>query len=166
MPFAAMTKRDLPQTVTLFNVFRDPESGAVRYYRTILEWVRVDEVKTSLRENLKGATRLHKPVVWIDRRTTRGHQLMEGIRIAKPFKPWSEWQALPDAEKDGYWTLYQQHMLALPDNGQKVTLVPDFDPQNDNWQDFVEKYSLRQISDIEPTVDEDGSIHSWEVTLN
>lgn len=164
MPFAAMTKKELPQTITLFNPFRNIETGKISYYRTILESVRVDKSKTSLRESLKGETRLYRPIIWLDKRTTKGRQLTYETKINKAYMPWSDWKEEP--EKDLYWTLYQQHLFALPDNGQKETIAPDFVPDEDNWQDFVERYTLRPIVEIAPTIDDDGSIHHWIISLN
>ena len=162
-----ISRKWLPQTITLFNFHKDPDSGKINYYRTIIEAARVDEVKTSLGESLRGVTKHHKTVILLDRRTSKGYVISEetGRRQDKPYLPWSEWESLAADDKKCSWSLNQQQLLAVPDNGQKITVTPEFNRDVEPWQDFISRHGLRPIADIDPNIDKDGSIHSWKVTL-
>ncbi len=166
MAFEPMTKQDLPQTVTLFSPLKSPTSGKMVYYRTIIENVRVDEAAVSMAMKISGAVKSHQTVVWIDRRTTKGYSLGDaGQRVNKAYLPGNEWLAADDETRAGAWTLSVKHYFALPNNGQKKSIAPEFDPALGDWQAFVDRNNLQVIDDIRPTIDEDGSIHSWEVAL-
>ena len=164
MPFEAISRADLPQTVTIYNVFKDPDTGAVAYYRTILEAVRVGQAKTSLREAVRGVTKLSRVSILMDRRTTQGYVLNEaGRRVKKPYLPWQVWAGRPAEEKAQAWTLNVNDLMAAV-VGQKVTIVPEFEPEREH--EFKIQHGLSLIIDIHPTVDEDGSVHSWSVGLD
>lgn len=166
MPFAAMTTTDLQQTITIFNLFKNPDTGVMEYYRTILKNVRVDEVTTGLKEALRGDTRTHKIIIMADRRTTKGYSIDEhGIKFNKPYRPWPVWSELSATEKQEAWTWNQKHVLAMPNHGQKETIAPEFEVANDNWPDFMSRHGLRPIQSIESIIDDDGSVHSWEITI-
>ena len=160
-----MSRQDLPQTITLFNLFKDNNGN--HYFRAILEGVRVDENRTGKRDSNRGTTKLHRATVWADRRTTQGYRIGEGsIKIRKMYIPLQNWLRSELGMKNNQWTLNQKDMMAIPDDGQEITIVPEFDPANDDWQSFSERHDLRSISVIEPLADEDGSIHSWEISLD
>ncbi len=166
MAFEPMTKQDLPQTVTLFSPLKSPTTGKMIYHRTVIENVRVDEAATSMTVRISGPVKSHQTVVWIDRRTTKGYAFDDnGQRAKKSYLPGNEWLAAGDETRAGTWTLNVKHYFALPNNGQKKTIAPAFDPALGDWQAFVDRNNLQVIDDIRPTIDEDGSIHSWEVAL-
>ena len=164
-----ISKKWLPHTVTIFNVFTDPETGAVEYHRTLLEAVRVDTATTlppptSLRESLRGATKLHHMVILMDHRTTRGYTLNEaGRRVNKNYLPWQDWRLLPAEARGRAWTLNVGGLMAA-EFGQIKNIAPEFNQSRE--QEFRVEHSLKTIVSIDPTIDKDGTVHSWEVGLD
>ena len=161
---APISRAYLPQTVTLFNVYKDPETGTVEYHRTILEAVRVDQARVSLREALRGAAKLRRISVLLDRCATQGYNLNEtGRRVSKSYRPWRVWSVLPAEEKARAWTLNVGDLMAAA-IGEKTTVCPEFEPARE--QEFKLEHDLRAVIDIAPNIDKDGSVHSWEVGLD
>ena len=154
----------LVNTVTLFNVFKDPDTGAVTYYRSFLEAVRVSQPKLSLAESLRGTGKTTQISVLMDRRGTQAFIRNEaGAQVIKTYFDWRDWVKLPDAEKALTWTLNVGSLMAAV-IGQIETICPEFDTTDE--QNFKIEHDLRNIVNIKPNIDKDGSIHSWVVGLD
>jgi hypothetical protein len=159
----------LVQTVTLYNIFKDPQTGDVKWYRTILERVRIMNVKTSfaniISASMRGVRKDFQTELLADRRNTLAYQIDGAKTISKPFRPWQVWRNLIEAEKAITWTLNEGDLVA-GDIYQPKVIAPEFDPQNDTEDAFRVKYGLRPIAAISPQLDKDGSIHHWRVNLD
>jgi hypothetical protein len=162
-----ISRKWLNQTVTMFNLFKDPETGQISHFRSVLENVRVGTVKTSFAESLKGSAKRFELRVLIDHKTTVGYRLDDsnGQKFKKKFMSLPEWEELTEEDKTGYWTLNEKDWLFyLP--GTKKSICPDFNGSNLSEQQFRDKYHIYVISEIPATIDKDGSLHHWEVVLD
>jgi len=143
----------LPHTVTLFNLHRD-DDGEIKYYRTILQKVRVGSRKTSLAASVRGVKKDFEITALIDPETS--------IAVNKSFIFKKEWEALADKEK--YWTLDEGDWFVFT-LGQIVTNIPDIDLTAETEQEFRNIYDIHVISSLKPIIDKDGTVHHWSVTF-
>jgi hypothetical protein len=185
-----ISRKWLPQTITLFNLFKDPETGEPAYFRTFLDGVSEECCKTSLAMSLQGAKKAYQSMVYIDPVSTLGYTRDgSGRKIAKKYLSARKWQELGTdenadfwtlatagfwtlepasfwtPEKAGFWTLNEKDWLLFR-AGEKVTEGPDIVGSGLKEQAFREKYGVRVISEIPPAIDKDGSVHHWEIRLD
>ena len=155
----------LPHTITLFNVWKDPETGDIDCHRTILERVRVGVAKVSLTmarlSDMIGPPARYEFRVLIDRRTTRGYVDILGERLEKAYLPASDWEA--SSAKELYWTLRGSDLIYFKE-GRAESICPEYDPEVE-FQAFMGDHGLRSISDVPPVIDKDGTVHNWELIL-
>jgi hypothetical protein len=165
-----VSKKLLVNTVTLFNCFTDPDTGLFQAYRTILEHVRVMTVKSSLGSNfvrdLGAMATSFENHLLMDRRNTSAYDFDEfGGRLDKAYLDRDEWTRLSDENKAKFWTLCEKDWLYCR-WGEIISICPSFDPETMNEQEFKDQHNIRALSAIAPTLDKDGSIHSWEVPFD
>lgn len=152
----------LPQTITLFNLWKDPETGQISRYRTFLDGVRVDSRKTSLAASVRGQKAEYQVVVFVDPVSTQG---LDGDLARKIFAHHHIWVNMADEEKRQAWTLNVGDWLIF-ELGQKTTKAPDIKGSGLTEQQFRQEYGVRVISALPPTIDKDGSVHHWEAILD
>jgi hypothetical protein len=155
-----ISKNLLPNTVTIFNVFKAESTGRIAAARTILTNVRVD-VKKSVEISPVGATARSQTVLIADRRTTEAE---DGNGKAKTFMDGKFWVGLSDADKQFYWTFRLQdwlHVIWGETEARCGEFLPEFGEQN-----FKRDNGLMTLSGVGPAFDFDGSIHHWEVVYD
>ena len=161
-PIAA---RLLPQTVTLYNLFKDPDSGATSRRRTVLERVRIATFKNTTMFGETGPRTRFSLGALIDPVTTVAWAMSGGAKTAKKtYSPPSEWRRLDPEAKDGRWTLAGLDWLCAV-VGARETIGPDFGADDDD-QAFRLANDVKVITEVVPTIDKDGSVHHWEVFLD
>jgi hypothetical protein len=124
-------------------------------------------VKRSLLSgSLIGSPAMMQLALLVDRRTTKGFDLLDGgTKKAKQYLAWEDWDGLTKDKKAEYWTLKEQHWLYAV-IGQKVSICNAFNNVTDDIQQFKTANYIKNLSAITPNIDLDGSIHSWEVTFD
>jgi hypothetical protein len=155
-----ISKNLLPNTVTIFNVFKAESTGKIAAARTVLTNVRVD-VKESVEIFPVGATARSQTVLIADWRTTEAE---DGNGKAKTFMAGEFWVGLPDADKQFYWTFRLQDWLYVR-WGETEARCGEFLPEF-REQDFKRDNGLKTLSRVVPALDFDGSIHHWEVVYD
>jgi hypothetical protein len=165
----AISAKLLPHTVTLFNVWRDLDTGEVSAHRTILERVRVGVAERRYSTERIGET-LGPPEryefrVLVDSRTTIGYELDEGdARIVKPLVAGHFWEAMGPADKASHWTLRTSDWIYYRE-GDIVSICDPYDPEED-MQAFLESNAILKVSQVPAVIDKDGTIHHWELVLD
>lgn len=161
-----ISRKSLPQTITLFNLFKDPGTGQLAYYRTFLEGVRVDSCKTTLAASIRGVKKEYQSMVFIDPISTKGYdRRQDGGMAAKHFEIRQDWLKLTPQGRADTWTLNEGDWLVF-NLGEKITECPNIGDLGLTEQQFRQEYGVRVISALPPTIDKDGSIHHWEAVLD
>jgi hypothetical protein len=155
----------LPQTITLYNLARNPHTGSVDRARTILERVRVGTRKASTVTGQAGATTRQAVTVLVDKVTTLAWgEPPGGIRTARSWVEPAAWRAAGPTEREGLWTLAGLDWIcARPGAGR--TIGPEF-AYDESEQAFRLANDVRIVAEVAAAIDKDGSIHHWEVTLD
>ena len=144
-------KSKLVNTVTIYNLFRNPDTGELKYLKTFLRFVRIMQDLSSVNVGVDGWTRKTTVSLLIDRRNSQGYT---GATI-KPYIDSLEWGSLSDADKAQQWTLQEGDLVV---NGEcPADLVPE------QVSEFKALNRVWAIQYIHNAIDFDGSIHSRRV---
>ncbi|UQZ90207.1 hypothetical protein C4J81_13750 [Deltaproteobacteria bacterium Smac51] len=161
-----INRKWLPHTVTLFNLYRDPNNGEMLYFRTFLDGVRIDSRKTRLDTSPVGAKKIFSLMAFIDPASTRGYEYNDSSkRLDKPFKQLQAWRDSDINEKKSFWTLNDGDWLVF-NLGGIVTECPDINGSGLSDADFKNTYGVRALSSLNPSIDKSGLVHHWEVILD
>lgn len=161
-----ISRKWLPQTITLFNLWPDPDTGEAAHYRTFLEGVRVDSRKTTLAASTRGYTESYQSMVFIDPVSTSGYSRgADGGETGKDYLAYADWCDLPAEDKAKYWTLNGGDWLVFKP-GEQATEAPDLDGSGLTEQEYRNTHGVRVIATIPAIIDKDGAIHHWEVELD
>lgn len=156
----------LKHSVTLFNLWQDPDTGAMRWYRTFLEHVRIDTHQTSLQDDTVDRRETFALTYIIDPVTTKGYGLDEnGTRVDKRavINP-QDWCALPEDERLKAWTLKENDKLMFRP-GYVETLGPEFPEDDPEGEGLRDAWGLRVVTSVGAIIDFDGTVHHWEGAL-
>ena len=153
-------KKLLVNTVTVFNAWKDPETGETRAARTVLRNTRLMTAVTRYAGDRYGGSIRHSLEVLVDRRNTVAMGGPEGDLVKTHMAP-ADWDAL--ADKEGHWTLREADWI-LAEPGRLECLAPEYDGGGE--EAFVERHRLRRIGEVYPVIDKDGSIHHWRVSID
>lgn len=154
----------LPNTVTIYNKFRDPDTGKNAFYRTFLRYVRIMEnVTKAVVDGTTTVTWANDTVLLLDHGlTVRGVKYSteaytrdeNGRKIAKRYLAPREWAVAED--KSGFWTLERENYVI---EGECAVTIP---PQLEKDLTALNPWKVTALA---PAIQKDGSIHSWEVQL-
>lgn len=138
-------------TVTIYNKFKDPNTGKNSFYRVVLKHVRIMSGKSDVVVGEGGPTRHLMLELWIDPETSKAGT----VKAGKAYRKLPVWAAEPD--KSDLWTLQEQDYV--------VDEACDWDLTPANEEDFIEKYGPYKLSSIVPIFDKPGNVHHWECGL-
>ena len=153
----------LPDTITIYNKFKDPNTGKNVTFRTFLRFTRFMSQKSGIIASTLGATRIYDTVILLDhgltmkgqKYSTEGYTLDgSGKRLKKPYVEPSAWKAA--ANKDAVWTIQEADYVLRGEC--PVTIPPGKEADITNLLPFL-------VKEIVPEYDKDGSIHHFEVRL-
>lgn len=149
----------MAHTVTLYNVFRDPDTGRNALYRTVLERTRFMTAKSRVIAAETGPKRVLLAELWIDPVTTRAFTRGEnGAAAAKSWLEPSAWRAGTDgADRARFWTLQEEDYIVNGETG----LVPATADENA----LVASRRALKLSAIVPVMGRSGNVHHWECML-
>lgn len=154
----------LPNTVTIYNDFKDPDTGKSAFYKTFLHYVRImDNVTKAVVDGTTTVTWANDTVLLLDhgltlkgvKYSTEAYARDEnGRKTPKRYLPPREWAAATD--KSGFWTIERESYVI---EGECAVTIP---PQLEKDLAALKPW---KVSAIAPAIQKDGSIHSWEVQL-
>ena len=147
----------LPHIVTIYNIFKDPKTGKLSYFRTFLEYVRIMTERRSVNVTGIGWTRVLASDLWIDPVSSVAYVRDEdGNKVTKIYVELREWLKLSEGQKEAHWTL-QEGDYVVRDECQ-ITLPP-------NTIAELNAEQPHKLQMIEPILDKPGNIHHWEIGL-
>lgn len=150
-----ITRKLLPDTVTLVNESRNPETGLAVRFRTCLRFTRVAAGSVSLASSKDmGETRTIRAELWIDPIASLAHEPGSGGRDRKPHAEPHVWDVL--ADKGKFWTLREGDAVF------KGEWTEDPPPEGVAEGSGPPRYTVRTVTEVR---DGRGTIHHWEVEL-
>ena len=153
----------LPNTITIYNRFRDPNTGKMETYRTFLRYTRFMSQKSAIIVSTIGATKIYDTVLLLDhgltikgqKYSTEAYTLdASGKRVKKTYVEPRVWQAV--ADKTPLWTIQESDYVLREEC--PVTIPPGKESDITNLNPFL-------VKEIVPEYDKDGSIHHFEIRL-
>lgn len=157
----------LVNTVTIYNRYRDPDTGTVAFFRTFLKYTRfmtsqaVVAADTTLGGAGMGATKTFALTLLVDPVSTVGYERDEpGRSVSKTYADERVWQAATD--KSRLWTLQGQDYVV---EGECPVIVP---PQSEADLTALRHYKLQAIApqfDKRARPGRADNIHHWECSL-
>ena len=148
----------LPNTVTLYNCYRDPDSGVVEYFDTKFQYTRIMNVSKTVHSGTTGWTRILQLELWIDPFSSFAYATdSQGNKIKKIYAKPAAWEAMNNQDKARHWTLQPLDLIV---EGQI-----DFILTADNQDQFMQQHRPNAIESIIPVLDKPGNVHHWEVNL-
>lgn len=154
----------LPNTVTIYNRYKDPDTGKNAFYKTFLRYVRIMEnVTKAVVNGTTGVTWANDTVLLLDtglvirgiKYSTEAYTRDDsGRKVVKRYLAPKEWSAAVD--KSSYWTLERENYVI---EGECAVTIP---PQLEKDLTALNPWKVNVIA---PALQRDGSIHSWEVQL-
>ena len=147
----------LPHLVTLYNVFKSPDTGKLAYFPTFLKRTRITHSSSTVNVASVGWTKAVTAGLLVDPKTTQAYRHgTNGIKIKKRYLELPAWDALPDADKEKHWTLREgDYVVHLESNSEcpAVNLAE------------IQARNPRKIYSIKPVLSKDGTLHHWELNL-
>jgi hypothetical protein len=157
----------LANTITLFNKFKDMDTGTMYYYRTELDNVRVDTSYSTYYINNIGSIRKKITTILIDKKNTIGWALNNNNNVVnkKEFMMSNEWENLSYLAKDNCWTIREKDWIYAI-IGELKSICNNFDIEVDNDSNFIKQNKLHIISEIKPIIDKKGALVYWEINCD
>ncbi len=145
----------LPNTVTLYNAFNDPDTGKTDYFRTYLQFTRIMTEKNGLVSSTnEGATRELLTELWVDPVSSIAYDVISGVQIQKRYADPYAWEQLTD--KIPRWTIREGDFVV---KGVCAVTVP---PGTAEDITDLPYYTVRTVI---LALDKPGNVHHWEVQL-
>lgn len=153
----------LPNTISIYNKYKDPATGKTAFYRTFLQCTRFVSKKSGIIASTVGATKIYDIVVLLDhgltikgqKYSTQGYTLDEsGARIEKPYVEPAVWKTL--ADKDSAWTIQEADYVL---RGECPVIIPP------GKEADITALLPNIVKEIVPEFDKDGSVHHFEIRL-
>ncbi len=144
----------LPDTVTICNARKDPDTGKVAHFRTRLSYHRyMTENQGLVSSKEAGATHEAAAEWWVDPVSSEGCDPLSGA--AKHYAEPHIWETLDNA--GAYWTLQEGDLAArgeVPGPGSVPGPVAD-----------ILARPHFTVASVSPVFDKAGAVHHWEVAL-
>ena len=154
-----INRKWLQAVITLYNAYKDPDTGNTSHYHTFLRYVRIDQKKKGLIIANQGGTATFYSMIYIDPKSSHGYFYDDlGVKNGKKYLAAQEWQNLPENQKHLYWTLQVKDMVVEGECPGRL-----IEPAEDSFKDTFKPWI---ISEIPPSIAKDGSVHHWEVILD
>ena len=128
------------KVITLFNCWIDPGTEEEKYYRTVLEHVDLVETKGA-NVSKSGMESADAVKLYID---------LENI--VKQYLPPKKWEALPEDQKSGYFTLTPAQDFFVKGNCTGATLPEEqlYEWMRNNFDDVYKVTTVDKYEDILP----------------
>jgi hypothetical protein len=164
---AEIKPKYLPNPITIFNRFKDLDTGELFYYRTILENTRVDQAFVTFYDNNIGSIRKKTTKIFIDKKNTKAwHSYSDNkFNTKKIYAQDGDWKKLLDDQKHGYWTIQEKDWV-FATIGELISVCDNYDKEIHKDQKFFADNRLHIISEIKPIFDKNGLTVYWEVTCD
>lgn len=142
--------------VTLYNYFRDLNTGETSYYRTNLERTRIMTKTLSIAAATGGFTQVLATQLLVDPVTSKAYLLDEqGNKPGKKYVEPDQWRHLSADDKAKYWTLQGQDLIVSREIIDEIIDV-------DNFKEIHIPYEINVVT---PILDIPGNAHHWQVNL-
>ena len=147
----------LPNTCTIYNVWKDPATGKMGHFRSFLRYTRLMDKASTVNVAGIGWTRVVTQFWLVDPVSSVAYAYDEsGNKQKKAYVDYLAWEALSPGEKAAHWTLREGDYL-MP--GECAVVIPPAKLTD------LTALKPRKINAIETILDKPGAIHHWEVTL-
>ena len=154
---AHINPNKLVDTITIYNVWKDPNTGKSGYWRSFVQQVRLMDKASTVNVASIGWTRVVTQEMLVDAQNSIAYSADENDnQVTKVYAEPSEWAAMSTDQKQAFWTM-QEGDYVVP--GECEIIIPP---------DAVTKLTAlrpRKIGSVNMVRQKGGDTNHWEVSL-